>query len=92
VAADALDRLAAAASAAQTDWAQGIHARSRAQHGAADVAIAVIPGWRDTQAWRANCSTCLPRPGGKVIWAGLRGCGCGAGTGGQQREAVTVLP
>ena len=30
--------------------------------------------------------------GGKVIWAGLRGCGCGAGTGGQQREAVTVLP
>jgi DNA-binding CsgD family transcriptional regulator/tetratricopeptide (TPR) repeat protein len=30
VAADALNRLAAAASAAQTDWAQGIHARSRA--------------------------------------------------------------
>jgi hypothetical protein len=30
--------------------------------------------------------------GGKVIWAGLRGCGCGAGTAGQQREAVTVLP
>ena len=30
--------------------------------------------------------------GGKVIWAGLRGCGCGAGTGVQQREAVTVLP
>jgi DNA-binding CsgD family transcriptional regulator len=30
VAADALERLAAAASAAQTDWAQGIHARSRA--------------------------------------------------------------
>jgi len=26
--------------------------------------------------------------GGKVIWAGLRGCGCGAGTAGQQREAV----
>ena len=30
VAADALGRLAAAASAAQTDWASGIHARSRA--------------------------------------------------------------
>jgi len=30
VAADALDRLAAVASAAQTDWASGIHARSRA--------------------------------------------------------------
>jgi len=30
VAADALDRLAAAATAAQTDWASGIHARSRA--------------------------------------------------------------
>ena len=30
--------------------------------------------------------------GGKVIWAGLQGCGCCAGTGGQQREAVTVLP
>jgi len=30
--------------------------------------------------------------GGKVIWAGLRGYGCGAGTAGQQREAVTVLP
>jgi DNA-binding CsgD family transcriptional regulator len=30
LAADALDRLAAATSAAQTDWAQGIHARSRA--------------------------------------------------------------
>ena len=30
--------------------------------------------------------------GGKVIGAGLRGCGCGAGTGGQQRKAVTVLP
>jgi hypothetical protein len=30
--------------------------------------------------------------GGKVIWAGLRGCGCSAGTAGQQREAVTVLP
>jgi len=30
--------------------------------------------------------------GGKVIWAGLRGCGCGAGTAGQQREAVTALP
>ena len=30
--------------------------------------------------------------GAKVIWAGLRGCGCDAGTGGQQREAVTVLP
>jgi hypothetical protein len=29
--------------------------------------------------------------GGKVIWAGLRGRGCGAGTGEQQREAVTVL-
>jgi hypothetical protein len=29
--------------------------------------------------------------GGKVIWAGLRGCGCGAGTAGQ-REDVTVLP
>jgi hypothetical protein len=28
----------------------------------------------------------------RVIWAGLRGCGGGAGTGGQQREAVTVLP
>jgi hypothetical protein len=43
-------------------------------------------------AWPANCSTCLPRPGGKVIWAGLRGCGCGAGTARRQREAVTVLP
>jgi DNA-binding CsgD family transcriptional regulator len=30
VAADALERLAEATSAAQTDWAQGIHARSRA--------------------------------------------------------------
>jgi len=30
--------------------------------------------------------------GGKVIRAGLRGCGCGALTAGQQREAVTVLP
>ena len=30
--------------------------------------------------------------GGKVIWAGLRGCASGAGTGEQQREAVTVLP
>ena len=30
VAADALDRLAAATSAAQTDWGRGIHARSRA--------------------------------------------------------------
>jgi DNA-binding CsgD family transcriptional regulator len=30
VAADALDRLAAATSISQTDWAQGIHARSRA--------------------------------------------------------------
>jgi hypothetical protein len=30
--------------------------------------------------------------GGKVIRAGLRGCGCGAGTAGQPREAVTVLP
>jgi hypothetical protein len=30
------------------------------------------------------------RLGGKVIWAGSRGCGCGAGTSGQQREAVTV--
>jgi hypothetical protein len=30
--------------------------------------------------------------GGKVIWAGLLGCGCGAETGEQQREAVTVLP
>lgn len=30
--------------------------------------------------------------GGEVIWAGLRGCGCGAGTGEQKREAVTVLP
>ena len=30
--------------------------------------------------------------GGKVIWAGLRGGGCGAGTSGQQREAVAVLP
>ncbi len=30
--------------------------------------------------------------GGKVIWAGLLGCGRGAGTGEQQREAVTVLP
>ena len=28
--------------------------------------------------------------GGKVIWAGFRGCGCGAGTSGHQREAVTV--
>ena len=28
--------------------------------------------------------------GGKVIWAGSRGCGCGAGTSGQQREAVTM--
>jgi len=30
--------------------------------------------------------------GGKVIWAGLRGCGCAAGTAGQQREAVTMPP
>jgi hypothetical protein len=32
--------------------------------------------------------------GGKVIWAGLLGggSGCGAGTGEQQREAVTMLP
>ena len=30
--------------------------------------------------------------GGKVIWAGLRGCGCSAGTAGQQREDVTVPP
>jgi hypothetical protein len=30
--------------------------------------------------------------GGKVTWAGLRCCGCGAGTGERQREAVTVLP
>jgi hypothetical protein len=30
--------------------------------------------------------------GGKVIWADLRGYGCGAETAGQQREAVTVLP
>ena len=29
--------------------------------------------------------------GGKVIWAGLRGCGCGTGTAGQQQEDVTVL-
>jgi len=28
----------------------------------------------------------------RVIWAALRGSGCGAGTGEQQREAVTVLP
>jgi methionine-gamma-lyase len=27
-----------------------------------------------------------------VIWAGLRGRGCGAGSAGQQREAVAVLP
>ena len=30
--------------------------------------------------------------GGKVIWAGSQGCGCGAGTSGQQQEAVTSLP
>jgi hypothetical protein len=30
--------------------------------------------------------------GGTVIWADLRGCGWGAGTAGQQREDVTVLP
>ena len=30
--------------------------------------------------------------GGEVIGAGLRGCGCGAGTAGEQREAVTVRP
>jgi len=30
--------------------------------------------------------------GGKVIGAGLRGCGCGAGDYQQKREAVTVLP
>jgi hypothetical protein len=30
--------------------------------------------------------------GGEVIWAGSQGCGCGAGTSGQQREAVTGLP
>ena len=29
--------------------------------------------------------------GGKVTCAGLRGCGCGARTGEQKREAVTVL-
>ncbi len=51
--------------------------------------------------WRLAAGDCLMRVqlglmgvqlGGKVIWAGLRGCGCGAGTAGQQREAVTVLP
>jgi len=30
--------------------------------------------------------------GCKVIWAGLRGCGCGAGTAWQQQEDVTMLP
>ena len=50
--------------------------------------------------WRLAAGDCLMgvqlglmgvQLGGKVIWAGLRGCGCGAGTAGQQREAVTVL-
>jgi hypothetical protein len=51
--------------------------------------------------WRLAAGDCLMgvqlglmgvQLGGKVIWAGLRGCGCGAGTAGQQREAVAVLP
>ncbi len=44
--------------------------------------------------WWLAAGACLVgvQLGGKVIWAGLRGCGCGAGTAGQQREAVTVLP
>jgi hypothetical protein len=51
--------------------------------------------------WRLAAGDCLTgvqlglmgvQLGGKVIWAGLRGCGCGAGTAGRQREAVTVLP
>ena len=51
--------------------------------------------------WRLAAGDCLMgvqlglmgvQLGGKVIWAGLRGCGCGAGTAGQQREDVTMLP
>jgi hypothetical protein len=51
--------------------------------------------------WRLAAGDCLTgvqlgivgvQLGGKVIWAGLGGCGCGAGTAGQQREAVAVLP
>jgi hypothetical protein len=47
--------------------------------------------------WRLAAGDCLMgvqlglmgvQLGGKVIWADLRGCGCGAGTAGQQREAV----
>jgi hypothetical protein len=47
--------------------------------------------------WRLAAGGCLMwvqlglmgvQLGGKVIWADLRGCGCGAGTAGQQREAV----
>ncbi len=40
--------------------------------------------------WRLAAGDCLMgvQLGGKVIWAGLRGSGCAAGTSGQQREAV----
>jgi hypothetical protein len=43
--------------------------------------------WRlaaGTALWGFN-SVSWVQLGGKVIWAGLRGCGCGAGTAGQQR-------
>jgi len=51
--------------------------------------------------WRLAAGGCLMgvqlglmgvQLGGTVIRAGLRGCGCGAGNAGQQREAVTALP
>ena len=72
-----------AASAARLYWQQAITGRNF--YAAADVSLRGLPmgvqlGFMGVQL------------GGKVIWAGLRGCGCGAGTGGQQRRLSLCFP
>ena len=44
--------------------------------------------------WRLATGDCLMgvQLGFMVIWAGLRDCGCSAGTAGAAAEAITVLP
>jgi hypothetical protein len=62
------------------DFATAIQRAAPARLAAGDCLMGVQLGFMGVQL------------GGKVIWAGLLGCACGAGTGEQQREAVTVLP
>ena len=72
-------------------WCRVARYEPAEQHGAADVAIAVILGWRGVglASELLHVLAQARRQGHLGRFTGLRR---GAGTAGQQREAVTVLP